>query len=243
MVRFPNTNKKHICRPRQAANRTNKVCTVSINALICRPFMLKLVALLFGRFLFPMTAALCACVAVFAWLLFRPSISWSKCVVGSWEDLKALEEESGGASGDATALLKPWRVSRPFAFAHTRRLANASPFDVGVARTLAKRNNPAMAAEPATHADSHATELGAIAAPARQPHRKLRRSRLLEGDPNARAKREASQREIWLPKLHALIHATGLPFVHIASHSQSPSAVVCLDWSSEACIHHSQACA
>ena len=74
-----------------------------------------------------------------------------------------------------------------------------------------------------TDASSH--ELGGFDPLVRLPPTKLRRSRLLEGDPQARAKRERLLREQWLPQLLELVGAAQLSITIVASTSQNPTSV------------------
>ena len=151
--------------------------------------------------------------------------AFCKCVDGTWEDLLALEEEVGGASGDAAVLLKLWRASGSLAAARIRRFANVSSLEVGVAHTIVGRKRTSKATELASHCDVSRTELGASAVSASRPLRKLRRSRLLVGDPKGREKREQAQRIEWLPHLLDSDRVANLPIVAVVAQANGPSSV------------------
>ena len=148
-----------------------------------------------------------------------------KSIHGDWEEFVALATEFGGVEGDASLLHRLWAASGPLSASCLRRIANATPLDIGVAQTLARRKRQAVALQLAAPTDSSFTELGASGLPARLPPTKLKRPRLLEGDPQARAKREKALREEWIPQLLELVTAAQLPMIAVASASSNPTLV------------------
>ena len=147
-------------------------------------------------------------------------------------------------------LLRLWALCEPIAAREHRRVGNTSTMDVTVAVVLAKRKREACASTE--HSNGQHVELGAcVGIVSRHPPAKLKRSRLLEGDPRAREKRETAAREHWLVELRGLVEAARLPIVAVAAAASDPAGVMAavgqgrwastlrqrvLDWRSAACF-------
>ena len=142
---------------------------------------------------------------------------------GSVEDTSDLVRDCGGTDEDVPLLLQLWEMAERPAGRGLRSIAHTPVVARAVSQTLAARKREF--AEACAHTDATATDQPLHSCHASLPV-SLKRSRALEGDPQARQKAEDARRQHWILQLRELVHASKLPVVELAAASSSPTAVL-----------------
>ena len=152
---------------------------------------------------------------------------------GELGEARAIVQEATGSEADIPLLLEMWKLSATGAASEVRRVANVPMvrLSVHVARAALKRKH----AQAATSADSSFIESARPSGRPSMTFPALRRSRVLEGDPNARQKAEHQRRQHWLQELRQIILSSPMPVVTIANASANPAIILTAVGQGRAC--------
>ena len=143
---------------------------------------------------------------------------------GEEGEAQSLVQEATGSEADVQLVQEMWRLSAAGPAPEVRRVANVPTMrtSVHVARVAHKRKH----AQAVASADAHDIEPVHHSGMTSMMFPSLRRSKVLEGDPQARRKAESQRRQHWLQELQQIVLGSSMPIVAIASASHKPSVIL-----------------
>ena len=153
------------------------------------------------------------------------SISISHASMNGEEgEAQSLVQEATGSEADVPLVQEMWRLSAAGPAPEVRRVANVPTMrtSVHVARVAHKRKH----AQAAASADAQDIEPVRHSGMSSMTFPSLRRSRALEGDPQARHKAESQRWQRWLHVLQQISLGSSMPIVSIAGASQNPAVIL-----------------